>query len=240
MVAPQFTDRAFGRGRAARLWRWGRSVGGGVLETAQLWARCRAGDAESRGRLIERYVPLARTCARRVRIESAVLDSDDLFSAALLGLIDAVDRFEPDRGVPFEAYASLRIRGAIVDELRRGDERGRGVRSEAMPKAISLDLLVEDEWQAFLGQADDAIDEAFEREDLRGRLRGALDGLPTRQREVLARYYGDALTLREAGMRMGITEARACQLHGRAIFNLRRLMAVRMPRVAVAAAAHAA
>jgi len=166
------------------------------LDTAQLWARCRAGDAESRGRLIERYVPLARTCARRVRIESAVLDSDDLFSAALLGLIDAVDRFEPDRGVPFEAYASLRIRGAIVDELRRADERGRGVRSEAMPKAISLDLLVEDEWQAFLGQADDAIDEAFEREDLRGRLRGALDGLPTRQREVLARYYGDALTLR--------------------------------------------
>ena len=229
MVAPQFTDRAFGRGRAARLWRWGRSVGGGVLDTAQLWARCRAGDAESRGRLIERYVPLARTCARRVRIESAVLDSDDLFSAALLGLIDAVDRFEPDRGVPFEAYASLRIRGAIVDELRRGDERGRGVRREAMPKAISLDLLVEDEWQAFLGKADDAIDEAFEREDLRGRLRGALDGLPTRQREVLARYYGDALTLREAGMRMGITEARACQLHGRAIQNLRRQLSVALP-----------
>ena len=74
-------------------------------------------------------------------------------SLPLLGLIDAVDRFEPDRGVPFEAYASLRIRGAIVDELRRADERGRGVRREAMPKAISLDLLVEDEWQAFLGKA---------------------------------------------------------------------------------------
>src|SRR5947209_17861846 len=232
MVAPQFTDRAFGRGRAARLWRWGRSVGGGVLETAQLWARCRAGDAESRGRLIERYVPLARTCARRVRIESAVLDSDDLFSAALLGLIDAVDRFEPDRGVPFEAYASLRIRGAIVDELRRVDERGRGIHAGDIPKAVSLDLLVEDDWQAFLARADDAIDDAFEREDLVGRLKRALSGLPPRQRELLARYYGDALTLREAGVRMGISEARACQLHGRAIVNLRRELAVTIREVA--------
>src|SRR5947199_2365070 len=110
MLAAQFIDRAFGRGWLLRASGGECAVGGGVLETAQLWARCRAGDAESRGRLIERYVPLARTCARRVRIESAVLDSDDLFSAALLGLIDAVDRFEPDRGVPFEAYASLRIR----------------------------------------------------------------------------------------------------------------------------------
>lgn len=239
MVASQFTDRAFGRGRAGRLWRWGRSVGGGVLETAQLWARCRAGDVESRAQLIERYVPLARTCARRVRIESAMLDGDDLFSAALLGLIDAVDRFEPDRGVPFEAYASLRIRGSIVDELRRADERGRGIRSEDMPKAISLDLLIEDEWQAFLGSADDAIDEAFEREDLRGRLSGALEGLPPRQREVLARYYGDDLTLREAGVKMGISEARACQLHGRAIFNLRRALHVRLPHVAMSTPAAA-
>jgi RNA polymerase sigma factor for flagellar operon FliA len=50
--------------------------------------------------------------------------------------------------------------------------------------------------------------------------------LPPRQREVLERYYGQALTLREAGLRMGISEARACQLHGRAIQNLRRQLSV--------------
>ena len=210
------------------------------MDTAQLWAHCLEGDAESRAHLIERYVPLARACARRVRIESAMVDGDDLFSAALLGLIDAVDRFQPQRGVPFEAYASLRIRGAIVDELRRVDERGRGIHAGDIPKAVSLDLLVEDDWQAFLARADDAIDDAFEQEDLFGRLKGALSGLPPRQREVIARYYGDELTLREAGMRMGISEARACQLHGRAIVNLRRALAVRMPHVAVTATATAA
>lgn len=198
--------------------------------TAQLWARCRAGDNSARGALIERYAPLAKACARRVRIESAMIDADDIYSSALLGLIDAVDRFEPDRGVPFEGYASLRIRGAILDELRRVDERGRGATADS-PKAMSLDALVEDEWQAFLA-VEDAFDEPFEQADLRCRIEHALETLPPRQREVLARYYGDSLTLREAGMRMGISEARACQLHGRAIFNLRRALAVRLPSVA--------
>ena len=58
------------------------------------------------------------------------------------------------------------------------------------------------------------------------RVRSAMACLPPRQREVLERYYGDSLTLREAGLRMGISEARACQLHGRAIQNLRRTLSV--------------
>jgi RNA polymerase sigma factor for flagellar operon FliA len=210
------------------------------LETAQLWARCRAGDAKSRAALIERYIPLANALARRVRVVSnAVADSDDVTSAALLGLIDAVDRFQPGRGVPFEAYASLRIRGSIVDELRRMDERGRGATANERPRPVSLDVLVEDEWRPFLA-TDDGLDDEFEREDLRGRVEGALGTLPVRQREVLARYYSDALTLREAGARMGISEARACQLHGRAISNLRRALSVRLPRVAIATSAAAA
>ena len=208
------------------------------METAQLWARCRAGDVTSRAALIERYLPLARALARRVpRIVNGAADADDMSSAAILGLIDAVDRFEPGRGVPFEAYARLRIRGAMIDELRRLDERGRGAAAET-PGAISLDGLIEEDGEGVLA-TDDELDEPFEREDLRGRVQTAIDVLPPRQREVLARYYADSLTLREAGARMGISEARACQLHGRAITNLRRSLAVRLPRVAVGAAAAA-
>jgi RNA polymerase sigma factor for flagellar operon FliA len=207
------------------------------VETAQLWARCRAGDALSRGALIERYVPLARALARRVRlVDTPLADADDLASAAFLGLIDAVDRFEPGRGVPFEAYASLRIRGSIIDELRRTDERGRSAGPGEKPKTLSLDGLVEEEWCPFLG-TDDGVEDKFEHEDICGRVEGALKVLPPRQREVLARYYSDSLTLREAGKRMGISEARACQLHGRAIFNLRRALSVPMPRVAATATA---
>ncbi len=205
------------------------------MDPAQLWARCRAGDASARSALIERYWPLARGLSRRVRLVGTPLaDADDIASAAVLGLIDAVDRFEPGRGVPFEAYAALRIRGAIIDELRRIDERGRS--SDELPRALSLDGLVEDDWTAFLA-ADDEVDAKYDREDLRGRVEAALRMLPPRQREVLARYYTDALTLRQAGLRMGISEARACQLHGRAIVNLRRALAVRAPQAAVTASA---
>ncbi len=205
------------------------------MDLAQLWARCRAGDASARGALIERYWPLARGLSRRVRmIDSPLADADDIASAAVLGLIDAVDRFEPGRGVPFEAYAALRIRGAIIDELRRMDERGRS--AAETPRAISLDGLVEDDWTQFLA-ADDGVDAKFDHEDLCGRVEGALASLPPRQREVLARYYTDALTLREAGIRMGISEARACQLHGRAIYNLRRALQVRLPQIVATATA---
>jgi RNA polymerase sigma factor for flagellar operon FliA len=207
------------------------------VDTAQAWARCRAGDAESRALLIERYLPLARNLSRRVRaIATPVTDGDDLASAAFLGLIDAVDRFEPGRGVPFEAYASLRIRGAMIDELRRTGERARNTEAEDQPRVLSLDGLLEDEWRDVFTVPDDQVNDSFEREDLRYRVQGALDGLPPRQRELLARYYADSLTLREAGQRMGISEARACQLHGRAIVNLRRALAVVLPRVAHAAA----
>ena len=74
---------------------------------------------------------------------------------------------------------------------------------------------------------DDGFSERYEQEDLKTRVQDALGRLPARQREVIARYYGDELTLRETGAKMGVSEARACQLHGRAIQNLQRELSVR-------------
>jgi RNA polymerase sigma factor for flagellar operon FliA len=197
------------------------------VEQAQLWANSRAGDPGSRGALIERYSDLAIGIARCMRIPQASLaDRDDLASAAMIGLIGAVDRFDPRRGVPFEAYAALRIRGAVVDELRRVDERGRADRrSEETEVAVSLDVLLEKGMHQ--GPAvDDGFNERYDQEDLRTRVQNALGRLPARQREVIKRYYGDELTLRETGAKMGVSEARACQLHGRAIQSLRRELSV--------------
>jgi RNA polymerase sigma factor for flagellar operon FliA len=200
------------------------------VDLAQVWASCRAGDAGSRGALIERYSDLAIGISRCMRIPpTSLADRDDVASAAMIGLISAVDRFDPRRGVPFEAYASLRIRGAVVDELRRVDERGRADRRpEGAALAISLDALMES--GTHQGPVvDDGFSERHDQEDLKTRIQDALGRLPARQREVIARYYGDELTLREAGARMGVSEARACQLHGRAIQSLRRELSVNTP-----------
>lgn len=226
------------------------------METGELWASCRQGDQSSRCALIERYAPLATVVARRMRVPTGpLIGRDDIESAALVGLIDAVDRYEPERGVPFEGYAGLRIRGAILDELRRVDDRSRGERRRARDAAadeepeigaylgtLSLELLLERGDRDWAAEDDDQ--DRYEDQDLRMRVESALRCLPPRQREVLARYYGDALTLRESAARMGISEARACQLHGRAIQNLRRELSVTLtPQVlapAIAAPAVAA
>jgi len=207
------------------------------VDVAQLWANSRAGDAGSRGALIERYADLAVGIARCMRIPSASLaDRDDAASAAMIGLISAVDRFDPSRGVPFEAYAALRIRGAVVDEIRHVDERGRADRRlEGAELAVSLDVLL-DTGKHQGPAVDDGFTERYEQEDLKTRIQDALGRLPARQREVIARYYGDELTLREAGAKMGVSEARACQLHGRAIQNLRRDLSV---HITAAPARHA-
>jgi RNA polymerase sigma factor FliA len=86
----------------------------------------------SRDHLIVHYSPLVKFVAGRVGagLPSSV-DSGDLVSSGVFGLIDAIERFEPDRGVKFETFAAPRIRGAIYDGLRQLDWVPRSVRSRA-------------------------------------------------------------------------------------------------------------
>lgn len=190
------------------------------MDASVLWALHQGGDAESRTMLIERYSPMAANIARRMPLPvQGTLDAEDLESAGLIGLISAVDNFQPDRGVPFEAYAALRIRGAMLDELRAMDQRGRRNSDQERESAVSLDQLLELGEHRLPISDDRGAEMAVDR--FKERVERAVRYLPDRQREVLARYYGDSLTLREAGARMGVSEARACQIHGRAIASLR-------------------
>ena len=87
---------------------------------------------ELRNRLMERYLPLVRYNAERVwaKLPEGV-DLNDLMSAGVFGLMDAIEAFDMDRGVKFETYCVPRIRGAMLDELRTMDWVPRLVRSKA-------------------------------------------------------------------------------------------------------------
>jgi RNA polymerase sigma factor FliA len=87
---------------------------------------------EARSRLITHFAPLATVVATRlvVRLPDTV-ELADLVSYGMFGLIDAVEKFEPERGFKFETYAATRVRGAIIDELRAADWVPRSVRSKA-------------------------------------------------------------------------------------------------------------
>jgi RNA polymerase sigma factor for flagellar operon FliA len=97
-----------------------------------LWARFKQhGDQEARNRLVVQYSPLVKFVAGRVRsgLPPAV-EQADLVSDGVIGLMDAIDKFEPERGLQFQTYAVSRIRGAIVDGLRASDWVPRSVREK--------------------------------------------------------------------------------------------------------------
>src|SRR5437667_12229802 len=89
-------------------------------------------DQRLRDRLILNYAPLVKYVAGRLGSGlPAHVDEGDLVSYGLLGLIGAIERYDPDRDVKFETYAIARIKGAIIDELRAMDWVPRSVRARA-------------------------------------------------------------------------------------------------------------
>ncbi len=98
-----------------------------------LWVEFkRTGHRRLRNQLMERYLPLVKYTADRISAKLPnEVDVDDLVSAGVFGLVDAIEAFDLERGVKFETYCSPRIRGAILDELRTMDWVPRLVRSRA-------------------------------------------------------------------------------------------------------------
>ena len=91
-------------------------------QTHALWLEYRKSrDQLLRDRLILTYAPLVKFVAGRVGAASRRTWTSDLVSYGILGLIDAIERFDPYREIKFETFAMARIRGAIIDELRSLD-----------------------------------------------------------------------------------------------------------------------
>ena len=113
--------------------------GGVVVEDSKeldtidsLWLSYKAEHTkEIRDRLVEEYMNLVNIIAGRLAISLPPhVDRDDLISSGFFGLMDAVERYEPDRKNKFETYASVRIRGAMLDYLRSKDWVPTSVRSK--------------------------------------------------------------------------------------------------------------
>jgi len=102
-------------------------------DVSALWATFKdTGDQQARESLILNYSPLVKYVAGRLSSSlPQTVDTADLISYGIFGLIDAIEKFDLDRGIKFETYAIARIKGAIIDELRSMDWVPRSVRSKA-------------------------------------------------------------------------------------------------------------
>src|SRR4030066_316096 len=93
------------------------------LSIDQIWEQFyKTGDTHFRNLLMEHYRPIVKYTAERLRSKlPEKVELADLISAGIFGLMDAIDAFDPTRGVKFETYCSARIKGSILDELRSMD-----------------------------------------------------------------------------------------------------------------------
>ncbi len=243
-----------------------------------LWAEYKKSGAKAlRDQLIVHYAPVVKYVAGRVSVGlPRHVDEADLASYGIIGLIDAIERFEPARNIKFETYAVPRIKGAIIDELRSIDWVPRSVRAKARAveqayskleaalhrtptdAEVAADLEMSDEeFQttlrkiSFVGVV--ALDEVFrggdhsdrstlgetlpdstsgpldtfEVKETKEALVKAVNDMAEREKTVLTLYYYEGLTLAEIGDILGVTESRVCQIHTKAVLQLRAKLADR-------------
>src|SRR2546423_5398020 len=231
-------------------------------------------DEAQRERLLMDQLPQVRYIARRIHEHlPRHVPFEDLVHAGVVGLIDALHKYDQKKQVQFASYAKFRIRGAILDSLRELDWSPRDLRrqsrqlEEAHSKlraglgrnpnepelATELGITLP-ELQKLLGEIssleigslrfispDDGKEEDLceyipsghddnplllcLRSEMKDLLARAISELPEKERQVLALYYFEELTMKEVGIALGVGESRVSQIHSMAVLRLRARMA---------------
>ena len=217
----------------------------------QLWAQFIDSRSEAlRARLIECYLPLAQVAAAkffRLRTDHAVSFADYL-QYARLGLVEAIDGFDPMREASFETYSSYRIRGAMLNGLAREsevaaqrtfwrtrlDERvehlGPPQSSGGEREQEEITRLLEGLAGGYLseGDRDDLVDDTpLSNPHLAtelAQLREAVEKLPERERLLIRRHYFDHWEFRVIARELTVTPGRVSQLHAQALGHIRLLL----------------
>ena len=190
------------------------------VEAANDVFRCSPDDPQAGMALVRQ---IAASVARRL---PSHVDRDELVGLGTLGWAEARQRFDASRGVPFAGFAAARIRGAILDGLRRADTLSRGDRRRAQrDSAPALPRIVSDsaEVEAAMDRScdDGDVSDVLAQQEMVDELRIAMTKLPERERLVLLRHFFDDVPMRVIGAELGVTESRVSQIATAAVEKLR-------------------
>jgi RNA polymerase sigma factor for flagellar operon FliA len=180
---------------------------------------------------VARHMPIVRRVVARFlrRVPPNVL-RDDLMAAGTVGLIDSLRKNGGDEGPVFETYARIRIRGAILDELRAQDWLPRRVRRaiEKEGEGGACVVCIEDLDPADRASVEDSKGDTAETLLIAGResarIEQAIEQLPERERLILKMHYFQDVRFKDIGALLGVSEPRVSQLHSRALSQLKKVL----------------
>lgn len=224
-------------------------------------------------KIVEKYIPLVKYLASRIMLgKTKYIEYEDLVSYGIVGLLDAINRYDSSKGMKFSSYATLRVKGAMIDEIRKNRPISKGAMDKLAKynesveklqnrfmrdpsiKEIAMDLNVTEaevsqvenyiNYMAILSlesviySDDDDVtimetledknsvspEESLEYKEKLEVLSEAIERLKEKDKLILKLYYYEKFTLKEIGQVLEVSESRVCQLHSRAIRNLREIM----------------
>ena len=223
--------------------------------------------------IVLEHTPLIRYIVNRIAVRlPSHIDLDDLHNTGVIGLMDAIEKYDPDKNCKFKTYAEFRIKGAILDQLRSLDWVPRSVRQKSrrleraygeveqrlgrsaseeevadslglqidkfhellnQVRGISLVNLEEirgsspdgDRNGSFADIVEDVHSEnpfaSLKLQEMKEIIGDTIATLPEKERLVVSLYYYEDLNMKEIGSILGITESRVCQIHTKAVLQLR-------------------
>ena len=223
--------------------------------------------------LVKKYIPLVKYIASRVIIgKSKYIEYDDLLGYGMIGLMDAIGKYDASKGMKFSTYASIRIKGSMIDEIRRNSPISKGAMdklnmyneaieilqnklmrepsNEEIAKQLGIStaevadienninyisqtslediLFSEDDEMEIKSTIEDknspSPEKTLEEKEELEFLTKAIETLKEKDRLILTLYYYERLTLKDIGKVLQVSESRVCQLHSRAIAQLRKAL----------------
>jgi RNA polymerase sigma-B factor len=196
----------------------------GSSELFRRWHDAR--DIQARDALIERFLPLARKLARRYAGSSEPYD--DLLQVASLGLVKAVERFDPSRGFAFSSFAVPTILGELKRYFRDSAwalQTGEAFDTVSLDAPRSSESATARRLDALGGQDDRLV-----LVDDQTTVFAAAQRLPERERRILYLRYGEDLTQAEIAVRIGVSQMQVSRLLRKSVNRLRELIEDRQPR----------
>jgi RNA polymerase sigma factor for flagellar operon FliA len=206
------------------------------MNNTELWSQFKQSQSPVlKKQIILNYVNLVHYVIHHSKFGiNNILDERDYFQYGIEGLNEAIDRFDPDYGTKFETYAIQRIRGEIIDGLRKLQHKVKIDENESSNESyyttFSLDKLPEDEDGYSLNEIipndEESISTTIEKTEMKEFLMNAIKELNERDRLLLSLYYFENLNYKEIAELMKISISRVSQIHTQITKNLKSKLLV--------------